>query len=175
MSSYDAIASWYDSTIRCGSAIGDFVISHMLELIGDVSDVTVCDLACGQGHLARLLAQHGAHVTGIDSSSKLIALAQHDEANTPLGIHYTVGDAQRIESLPAAPFQGVVCNLALMDIPDLMAVYRVVWQILQPQGWFLFSITHPCFEAPHALWRTAPDGGVSREIVDYATEGFLAL
>ncbi|MCG8352978.1 MAG: hypothetical protein MI924_34880 [Chloroflexales bacterium] len=36
----------------------------------------------------------------------------------------------------------------------------------------MFAITHPCFEAPHAQWSTAPDGAISRKIVTCFTEDF---
>lgn len=58
-----------------------------------------------------------------------------------------------------------------MDIPDLAAAVRAVWRILQPQGWFVFSITHPCFEAPHARWINHADGTTSREVRQYFEEG----
>ena len=168
---YDAIAAWYDALVRSDSFVGDLIWSPLFTLLGDVHDQQICDLACGQGRLARALAQDGAHVVGVDISTQLLAIAQHDEAAQPLGITYIVDDAVTLTSLADAQFHGVVCHFALMDIPDLTAVCQAVWRILRPRGWFVFSLTHPCFEAPHATWRTAPDGTISREIVTYFTEG----
>jgi ubiquinone/menaquinone biosynthesis C-methylase UbiE len=168
---YDPIAEWYDALVRSSMLAGDVVLPHVFTLLGDVQNQPICDLACGQGRLARALAQDGAQVVGVDISARLIAIAQRDEADQPLGITYIVDDAATLASLGDAQFQGVVCNLALMDIADLGAVCRTVWRILRPLGWFVFSITHPCFEAPHAAWRTAPDGTISREIFTYFAEG----
>ena len=39
-----------------------------------------------------------------------------------------------------------------MDIPDLDACLRTVERILRPQGWFVFAITHPCFQMPDSRW-----------------------
>jgi len=168
---YDAIAAWYDALVRSDSFVGDLVLSHLFTMLGDVHGRHICDLACGQGRLARTLAQKGAQVVGVDISTQLIAIAQRDEATHPLGITYIVDNAVTLTSLGDAQFHGVVCNLALMDIPDLTAVCHAVWRILRPAGWFVFSITHPCFESPHATWRMAPDGMISREIFTYFTEG----
>lgn len=169
---YDAIAEWYDQTVRTADPISEMILSSLLALMEPVDGQEICDLACGQGRLSRLLAQQNAQVTGIDLSHKLIEIAQRDEAIEPLGIRYLVDDAMVLRSLEKETFDGVVCNMALMDIPNLDAVYKVVWRILRPQGWFIFSITHPCFSAPHAEWRTAEDGSVSRVIHTYFPEVF---
>jgi ubiquinone/menaquinone biosynthesis C-methylase UbiE len=172
LAAYDAIAEWYDQTIRATDPVGDLVLPALFALVGDVRGQHICDLACGQGRLSRLLAEQKAQVTGVDLSSELIKIAQRDEANEPLGIHYLVNDAMTLGSLGDGTFDGVVCNMALMDIPDLDAVFKSVWRILHPQGWFVFSITHPCFSSPHADWQTAEDGTVSRVIHSYFSEAF---
>lgn len=170
--SYDAIAAWYDTLVRSADFVGDRVTAALFTLLGDIGDQRVCDLACGQGRIARCLAQAGAQVVAIDLSPELIALAQQEELATSLGITYIVADAQTLNAVPDAQFDGVVCNLALMDIPNLPATCQAVWRVLRPGGWFVVSITHPCFEAPHARWQTTADGSTSRLIIDYLTEGF---
>lgn len=169
---YDAIATWYDTVVRSTSLAGDLVMSHLFPLLGDISDQRICDLAGGQGRLSRALRQTGAAVIGVDISTQLIAIAQRDEAADPLGVTYLVDDATTLTKLPDEAFDGVVCNLALMDIPDLAATCQAVWRILRPAGWFVFSITHPCFQSPHALWHTASNGTISREVFSYFDEGF---
>ena len=168
---YDAIAEWYDATIRDAQFAGDLVLSHVFDLIGDIAGRSVCDLGCGQGRVTRELARRGASVVGIDLSSQLINIAQRDEDAQPLGITYIVDDAECLATIDDAMFDGVICNLALMDIPDLAATLETVQRVLRPSGWFVFSITHPCFEAPHAEWRTRDDGTISREISIYFEEG----
>lgn len=169
---YDAIAPWYDQMVRSNLLAGDEMLRHLLDMVGPVQGQQVCDLACGQGYVARVLAQEGAYVVGVDISTELIAIARRDEASDPLGITYMVDDAATLTTLAEASFDGVVCNLALMDIPDLGAAFRSVWRVLRPGGWFIFAITHPCFAAPHAQWRITPDGAISREIFTYFSEGF---
>jgi len=144
---YDAIADWYDAGIRHGSWLHMAAVVAVLELAGDVAGRSVCDLACGQGVVARRLSERGARVVGIDVSERLLDIARDEERTRPLGITYYRDDAQMLAMLADASFDGVVCNLALMDIPDLPAAVRAVRRVLRPGGWFAFAITHPCLDA----------------------------
>jgi len=168
---YDNIAAWYDATMRAESPVQAVTLPTLFDLLGDLHGQRLCDLACGQGYVTRQLAQRGADVVGIDLSAKLLAIARQEEATNPLGITYQVDDAETLATLAGNAFDGVVCHLALMDIPDLPATLQAVWRVLRPAGWFVFSITHPCFEAPHAAWITKADGQIGREITTYFAEG----
>ncbi len=169
---YDQIADWYNGSIRSGSLIHDLVVPELLNLTGDIRGKHVCDLACGQGVIARQLAQKGASVVGVDIAEKMLAFARRDEEMEPLGIVYLHDDAQTLSSIADAIFEGVVCNMALVDIPDIDATCHTVQRILREGGWFVFSITHPCFQTPASTWTNAEDGSVYREVRGYFTEGF---
>lgn len=171
---YEEIAGWYDEAIRSGplALFSDFAIRVVLDLVGEVRGRRVCDLACGQGILTRRLAELGAEVVGIDVSDGMLDLARCYDQEEPRGIMYMRGDAQELGEVEAAAFDGVVCNLALMDIPDLEATLLTVARILRPGGWFVFSITHPCFPTPSLGWTYRVDEVLAREIPDYFTEGF---
>lgn len=170
---YDAIAEWYDASIRDGSLIHDLVLPTLCGLIGDVAGQRVCDLACGQGVVARWLAQHGAAVVGVDLSTRLLDIACRYEDAEPLGIAYLHDDAQTLRAVADAAFDGVACNMSLMDIPDVAATFRAIRRILRPGGWFAFSISHPCAETALARPRLARDTGGSgaREVSSYFVEG----
>lgn len=156
---YDPIAAWYDGQVRTG-LLHAFALPTLLDLIGEVRGETVCDLACGQGVLARLLAARGARVSGIDISGALLTLARDYEAATPQGIAYTQDDAQHLASVPDAAFDGIASNMALHDIPDLAACARAIARTLRPSGWFAFAVTHPCLETLRGQDRlvSSPDG-----------------
>jgi len=53
-----------------------FPLEYAFHLLGDVQHKHVLDLGCGTGEEIPALALCGAHVTGIDISPDLIALAQ---------------------------------------------------------------------------------------------------
>jgi 2-polyprenyl-3-methyl-5-hydroxy-6-metoxy-1,4-benzoquinol methylase len=168
---YDAIAAWYDSAVRAGSLLHELVLPAVWGMLGAVHGLRICDLACGQGVLARQLAARGAAVVGVDLSSNLLGIAQQNEATTPLGIRFLLDDAQTLNLLADAAFDGVVCNMALMDIPDLEATCRAVRRVLCPEGWWVFSITHPCFQTPDSGWTEDPAGTMSRSVRAYFAEG----
>jgi ubiquinone/menaquinone biosynthesis C-methylase UbiE len=171
-SSYDQIATWYDESVRNGSLFHDLVVPGIFTLLGDIAGQHICDLACGQGILTRQLAQRGATVVGIDLSQQLLQIARQNEAQQPSGIVYLHDDAQELYTVADASFDGVLCNVALMDIPDLAAIFRAVQRILRPTGWFVCSITHPCFQTPLSSWLSEQDGAVSRAVRGYFEEKF---
>ena len=145
-STYDDVAADYDEWVGAeGSVLADPTFT---ELAGRVDGQEVCAVACGQGREARYLATQGAVVTGVDLSEKLLAIARLHEEADPLGISYQHGDAQTLEGLAADSFDGVVCYMALMDIPDLASTVRAVARVLRPGGWFAFATFHPWFGSP---------------------------
>src|SRR5262249_43180521 len=108
-SRYDAIADWY---VEFTSGWPSEPIALLPDnLVGQ----RVLDLACGYGRAARRLASRGAEVTAVDLSSKLIAHATAIESTQPLGIRYEHGDVTATDWWDGAAFDGVVCNMALMD------------------------------------------------------------
>ena len=145
---YDEIADWYDESVRAQGSLASRVAEHVVALTGEITGQEVCDLACGQGLVARHLARRGARVTGLDLSTKLLGMARREETAAPLGIIYRWDDAQSLTSLENECFDGVTCSLALMDIPELAATFGAIHRVLRPGGWLVFSITHPCFQIP---------------------------
>lgn len=146
MPAYDEVAEAYSRTLDPdGAGLVDPVLS---ELIGDVVGQDVLSLACGQGQDARLLARLGARVTGVDISEEMLRHARRHEAADERGITYVYGDVQDLAPFEDASFDGVVCHMALMDVPDLAATIRSAARVLKDGGWFVFSIVHPCY-GPH--------------------------
>lgn len=171
MKTYDDIAEWYDQWIGTHSMREDPYFSAVEALIGEITGQRICDLACGQGRVARHLADRGAHVIGIDLSAKLLAIARSHERTTPRGIEYVQADARNLNHQVLGLFDGVLCFLALMDIPDLVPTLQSVARILQPGGWFVFAILHPCFHTSQSGEMETSEG-VVRTIRRYFVEGY---
>jgi 2-polyprenyl-3-methyl-5-hydroxy-6-metoxy-1,4-benzoquinol methylase len=134
----------------------------------DLHGLSVLDLACGWGQLSRIMAGRGAQVTGVDQSARMLDRARRIELAAPQGIRYLEGDATELQWWDREPYDGVVCNMALMDIDDLDAAMATAAAVMKPSGWYVFSLLHPCFPgrpgdpASRPSW---PDDG-------YATEGW---
>ncbi|MGH2480497.1 MAG: class I SAM-dependent methyltransferase [Ktedonobacteraceae bacterium] len=169
---YNDIAEWYDSYLSENAIYQEMLLPSLLDLTGDIQGQIVCDLACGQGWITRELARCGARVTGVDLSDQLLEIARRYEKQEPLGISYQQGDAQHADLLAGRTFDGCVCSYSLVDIPDLTATFATMRRLLKTDGWLVFAITHPCFEAPNAQWVVLDDGKVARAISNYFREGF---
>lgn len=170
-STYDEIAEWYDAWVGPTVREDDPFFPAMEALLGNVAGQHVCDLACGQGRVARHLAERGANIVGIDFSARLLEIARRHEQAAPRGIVYLHADARSLDGVPDSTFDGVLCFMALMDIPDLTSTLHTVARILRPAGWFAFATLHPCFHTPRSGEMVSPDGWV-RTIGSYFTEGY---
>jgi len=168
--SYDEIADWYNESIQTNTLMHDLVLPPIFDLLGNVRGQRICDLACGQGVLSRALAERGAGVVGVDLSAKMLEFARQYEDAEPLGIVYLQDNAHTLTTLDDAAFDGVLCNMALTDIPDLSATFHSVNRILRPLGWFIFSLTHPCFLTPSSGWLTEAGGTTHRTVRGYFDE-----
>jgi SAM-dependent methyltransferase len=161
---YDAIADWYREFTK------DWVPQALGILPDNIRDERILDLACGYGQVSRALSRRGAAVTGVDLSSDLLAHAASVEAEESLGIQYLQGDVTTTAWWDGRPFDGVLCNMALMDIDDLDGALGTVAAVLKPGGWFSFSIFHPCYPG-------GPEGSASGlpswpPDLGYASEGW---
>jgi ubiquinone/menaquinone biosynthesis C-methylase UbiE len=108
---------------------------------GDVSGRTVLDAGCGTGYLSKKLWDHGARVTGIDFSERMIAIAraQHPEMD------FRVDSCTELRTLDDEHFDLVIANYVLMDTPDLRSTMTAFHRILKPEGVAVLVFSHPCF------------------------------
>jgi ubiquinone/menaquinone biosynthesis C-methylase UbiE len=161
-SRYDTQADWFVEHTR------DWKPTSAPFLPVDLAEQHVLDLASGWGQLSRELAARGASATAVELAPALVQRARAREAGSPLGIRYLQGDVGTLDWWDGQAFDGVVCNMALMDIDDLDAALHTAYAVLRPGGWFNFSLLHPCFPGraqTDTLPSWPPDKG-------YATEGW---
>ncbi|MEV6282789.1 class I SAM-dependent methyltransferase [Kribbella sp. NPDC051770] len=143
---YDETADAYHATIDPdGAGLTDPTFD---DLVGELHGQRVAAIACGQGRDARHLADLGASVVAVDASEGLLTHARRLEQEQPRGIEYLHGDAQRLDVLDDGSYDGAVCYMALMDIPELEPTLRSVARVLKPGGWFVAAIVHPCTKPP---------------------------
>jgi SAM-dependent methyltransferase len=117
-------------------------------LLGSVDGRRVLDVACGNGLFARRLAELGARVTATDVSEPMLEHALRRGAAQAADIEYRrcdATDAGALLGLGEGTFDAVVCNMALMDIPEIAPLASALPRLLTAGGHFVFSITHPCF------------------------------
>ncbi len=171
---WDTNAAAFDERVSSGGGWQTIFIAPMVEQLLDVQPgETALDLACGNGIFSRRLAELGATVVAADFSPKLIELARQRSTEYADRIAYHVADATDEAQLLALAgdeqrrFDLACCNMALMDMPAITPLFRAVAQLLKPEGRFVFSIMHPCFNGQE----------ISRqiELPDYAAQPTYAI
>jgi SAM-dependent methyltransferase len=149
---WDTNAETWDKRIGSGGGWQSIVIAPTVERMLNIQPgESVLDIACGNGQFSRRLAELGAFVVASDFSPKLIEFAKQRTAEHAERITYHVVDATDEAQLLALAgqeqrsFDAAVCNMALMDMPAIEPLFRAVAKMLKPNGRFVFSVSHPCF------------------------------
>ncbi len=147
---WDDIATWWVSRYTAKGDINrEWVVDPtLLGILGDVHGLRILDAGCGTGYLARRLAGAGARVDGVDVSPKQLVVARAEQRREALAIEYHRGDLARLSMFESGTFDVAVSNIVLQDVRRLREAVREVHRVLHPGGRFVFSITHPAFEAP---------------------------
>jgi SAM-dependent methyltransferase len=180
---YDKHAGFFlefvDRGLASESGYVSLLLSRLIACLGDrLANAKVCDLCCGEGYVGRFLMTRGAReVVGIDAASALIDVARR-RGTTP-ELSYRVDDAQVLSSAADGEFDVVVSQMAMMDVADHRKLFAAVRRVLVPDGPFVFSMLHPCFEGRPFHVQDAPpylmdDAGqpVAFSVRRYASEGF---
>jgi ubiquinone/menaquinone biosynthesis C-methylase UbiE len=158
---YDQVAEAFAARVDTRAHNAHYERPATLSLLPPVAGQRVLDAGCGPGVYCEWLAAHGASVVGIDSSPKMVALAQRR-----LGERGEIREAdlaQPLSDFEAATFDGVLSALVLDYIRDWDLVLGEFHRVLKPSGWLVFSVDHP-FDQFYAH----PNGGdyFATEMVD---------
>lgn len=94
------------------------------------------DVGCGPGLLARLAAEQGASVEGIDADPAMIRAARRHLTTA----RFELGDAGE---LPAASADVVSAASVLYGAPDPRSMAATLWAAVRPGGALLFVETTP--------------------------------
>ncbi len=146
-------AAFWDEYMGEGNDFQRVLVGPATErLLRIEEDELVLDVACGNGNFARRMAELGARVVAFDFSSTFIERARQRTRDTRLSgrIEYLVMDATNYEelmSLGTGRFDAAVCTMALMDIAAIEPLFTALGQLLKPEGRFVFSVMHPCFNS----------------------------
>ncbi len=85
--------------------------------LAPVAGRTVLDVGTGTGRAAIALAARGAHVTGVDASGEMLAVAERRAKDAGVRVTFTPGDAHDL-AFPDRSFDAVICLRVLMHTPD---------------------------------------------------------
>jgi len=106
-----------------------------------VCGCSVLDLGCGTGRHALWLAEAGAHVTAIDFSEDMLAVARSKRGAD--GVDFMVHDLHERLPFGSGAFDIVVSGLVLEHLRDLPAFFSEARRVLNSRGRAVISAMHP--------------------------------
>jgi len=115
-----AMAEAFDA-LRFSGPVGRLIAETQERVIASflapVAGRTVLDVGTGTGRAAIALAARGAHVTGVDASAEMLAVAERRAKEAGVAVAFVTGDAHGL-AFPDRSFDAVVCLRVLMHTPD---------------------------------------------------------
>src|ERR1700733_6225006 len=128
--------------------LSDFTARPLvLQELARVTGKHVLDLGCGEGYVARLVAQAGAQsIFGIDISSEMVGRAQKGAASgASCPMTFQSGNATNFQDFPRKRFDRVIAvfMVSYLSCAEMIALFRTVRSRLAPGGRFIFTVPHP--------------------------------
>jgi len=135
----------------------------------------VLDIGCGEGWLARELAQNGVHVDGVDVAPELIASAR--EAG---GERFEVMSYEAIaDGAISDRYDACVCNFSLLGETSVERLVDAIPMLLTPPGVLIVQTLHPLIACgEHAYrdgWREGSWSGMGEGFGEAAPWYFRTL
>jgi SAM-dependent methyltransferase len=139
---YRWLAKYYDHLLefrRPFEAARKVVIGPVLPRVR-----TACDLGCGTGTFAVLLAQTGIRVSAVDLSPEMCRITRQKAKSAGVPVRVIRADMRDFE-LPA-PVDLITCEFdAINHVPDKRDLHRVLKcaaRMLKPDGHFAFDVNN---------------------------------
>ena len=115
-----------------------FAVSQLKLQRGD----RVLDLGCGWGRHSLALAAYGLHVTGVDISRDLLAMARYNARRHNLDVNWVEADLAQLPLRGSFDAVAQFCGNLLTWFPDRERAVEVLWQVsrlLRPGGRLIFG------------------------------------
>lgn len=144
LSCYEAMAERYAAEVDTKPHNAYYERPAVLSLLPPVAGLNVLDAGCGSGWYAEYLIGHGATVTAVDVSPKLVALTKARLGEETRVLQVDLG--QPFDFASDAMFDLVLCPLVMHYLEDWQAVFAEFHRVLKGSGLLLFSTHHPCMD-----------------------------
>jgi SAM-dependent methyltransferase len=107
-----------------------------------VKDGLILDLGCGTGSLTELLADAGYDMIGVDNSEDMLQIAMDKRAESGKDILYLLQDMREFELYGTVKAVLSICDCInyILEYNDLVEVFRLVNNYLDPGGVFIFDL-----------------------------------
>jgi ubiquinone/menaquinone biosynthesis C-methylase UbiE len=150
---YDAdMVARYDASFTLIPLRRFVELPSVFQVLGDVTGLSVLDLACGTGYYAKEFRRRGAsRVVGVDVSEEMNRATRAREERERLGVEYLLGDAGALERL--GDFD-VVTGIHLLhyatSLQHLKGMCEGISRNLRSGGRFIgYQLNHGISRSPH--------------------------
>jgi len=142
MDVFNRYAPYYDLFYREKDYRGEVdYIDALIQKYAARKAATILDLGCGTGGHAVLLAQKGYHVSGVDRSDKMLAIAEEKKRQMQVSVELKRGDILTVDL--DKRFDVAIAMFAVMGYQttndELESALRNVWRHLSDGGLFIFD------------------------------------
>ena len=142
MDSYTGFAEFYDLFMDNipYEEWSNYLISLLKEY--NVDDGIVLDMGCGTGNITEFLARAGYDMIGIDNSEDMLMEAMNKRYDSGLDILYLCQDMRDFELYGTVAAAVSICDSMnyIIDYNDLVKVFSLVNNYLDPNGLFIFDL-----------------------------------
>ncbi len=118
--------------------------AYLISLLADydIKDGIIAELGCGTGNISEKLDKSGFDVIGIDNSEEMLAIALDKKIENPNNILYLCQDMREFELYGTVSAVVSICDSMnyLMEEKDLIEVFKLVNNYLDPNGVFIFDL-----------------------------------
>ena len=141
MDAYTSFASVYD-TFMDNIPYEEWA-EYLVELFKEygICDGLVLDLGCGTGNMTELLASAGYDMIGIDNAEEMLDIAMEKRTASGQDILYLLQDMREFELYGTVGAVVSICDSInyITEEEDLLEVFRLVNNYLDPKGMFIFD------------------------------------
>ncbi len=142
MASYESFAQVYDTFMdNIPYEEWEEYLSGLLKDRG-IRDGLVLELGCGTGTMTELLARRGYDMIGVDNSPEMLEIALEKREKSGHDILYLLQDMCEFELYGTVRAVVCVCDSLnyILEEEDLLQVFRLVSNYLDPGGYFIFDM-----------------------------------
>ena len=117
-------------------------LTGLFKEYGVVPGSLVCELGCGTGTITRRLAEAGYDMIGIDLSEEMLDIARYEHPECEQDILYLNQDMREFELYGTVAAVISLCDSMnyLTSEDELLQVFRLVNNYLDPGGYFIFDM-----------------------------------
>lgn len=142
MSSYENFARVYD--LFMDNIPYEEWCAYLTGLLKEynIEDGLILELGCGTGNATRILSSSGYDMIAIDNSPDMLEIAMEKKAEDGQDILYLLQDMREFELYGTVRAVVSICDSMnyITEKEDLLEVFRLVNNYLDPKGIFIFDL-----------------------------------